>query len=155
MQDPPPPEHSARPLPASRILTATALALAVLALSPLSSDAVTPVDPKETAILPCADKSGTVYKARVSPKRCAHFGPSGEFAGGVNLRRLVWQEWGESKAHGAGLECGFDAGCANLPATVLAYRIRNRCGRPVYTRLRARTGTETTTIKTSGCLGRT
>ena len=154
MQGAPGTEHLTRPSAPTGILTSIALGLAaLLSLGPLSSEAVTPVDRKETAILSCANKSGTEYKARVAPKRCAHFGPNGEFAGGVNLQRLVWQGWGQPKVHGAGVECGFDADCANTPATVLAFRIRNRCGRPVYTRLRARTGTETKTIKTRGCLG--
>ncbi len=143
-----------RPRQPARILGLVALALAVLAwLGPLTSEAVTPVDPKEIATLPCANKSGDTYKARVAPKRCAHFGPNGEFAGGVNLQRLVWDGWGRSKVHGAGIECGFDAECAVIPAAAIAFRIRENCGRPVYTRLRVRAGSETTTIKTQGCLG--
>lgn len=154
MPVPPRAEHLARPPAPGRILTPIALGLAVLLWAgPLSSEAVTPVDRKETAILPCANKSGDTYKARVAPKRCAHFGPNGEFAGGVNLRNLVWADWGESKVHGVGIECGFDADCAVIPATALIYRIRNRCGRPVYTRLRVRAGADTKTIRTEGCLG--
>ena len=141
--------------PASgRILTSIALGLGLLFwLGPLSSEAIEPVNPKEIATLPCLNKSGDTYKARVSPKRCAHFGPNGAFGGGVDLQRLVWDDWGESKAHGSGIECGFDAECAVIPASVLAFRIRIRCGRPVYTRLSARSSFGRTVVKTRGCPG--
>jgi len=143
-----------RALAPSRILTSIALGLAILVwLGPLSSEAITPVDRKTSAALPCVNKTGTAYKARTAPKRCAHFGEGGAFAGGVDLHSLVWQDWGEPKVHGAGMECAFDADCQPIPVSVLAYRVRVRCGRPVYTRLRARTSLGTELIKTRACLG--
>lgn len=153
MQAPPPPARR-RPTAASRVLTSIGLALAVLLwLGPLSSEALTPVDPKETAVVPCLNKSGSLYKARISPKQCAHFGPGGDFARGLDLERLVWDDWGDSKIHGAGVECGFDQDCSAIPVSVFAYRIREKCGRPVYTRLSARSSFGRTVVRTEGCLG--
>ena len=137
--------------PPARVLATAALALAMLIwLRPLTSEAASPADSKREPILPCLSKSGDSYKPRTEPKRCAHF----KLGAGVDLHRLAWDDdWGEPKAHGAGFECGFEGDCRVLPATVLAYRIRTRCGRPVYTRLRARTSLGTELIKTRACLG--
>jgi hypothetical protein len=142
-----------RALAPARILAAAVLAMAVLIwLGPLSSGA--PAQNLEEEVhLPCLNKSGTAYKSRIEPKRCTHFGRNGEFAGGVDLHKLVWDGWGGTKIHGAGNECDFDADCDPVPVSVFAYRIRKRCGRLVYTRLSARSSFGTTTVKTQGCLG--
>jgi hypothetical protein len=150
----PPISARRRSTAASRVLTLIGLALAVLLwLGPLSSEATTPVDPEETAVVPCLNKSGSLYKGRISPKQCAHFGPGGTFALGVDLERLVWDDWGKSKVQGAGVECSFDAECSAIPVSVFAFRIRERCGRPVYTRLSARSSFGRTVVRTQGCIG--
>ena len=135
-----------------RILTAAVLALAILIwLGPIASSPATVFFPQ----VPCLNKAGTEYKPRIEPKQCAHFGPDGEFAGGVDLEDLVWDEadWGDSKVYGAGNECGFKADCDPVPVSVFAYRIRNRCGQPIYTRMSARSSFGTTVVRTQGCLG--
>ena len=145
-----------RSLAPARIITAATLAAAILIwLGPVSSEATSPIlAGGEKVILPCVNKAGTKYRARVAPKTCSHFGPKGALAGGVDLHKLVWDGWGDGKIHGAGNECDFDADCAPVPVSVFAYRIRKRCGRLVYTRLSARSSFGTAVVKTRGCLGK-
>lgn len=139
---------------AHRVLASAALALAILLwLGPLSSEAITPVDAREVATLPCLNKSGSAYKARIAPRRCAHFGHDGGFGDGVDLRGLSWDDWGKKTAEAAGTECGFKKECTQEPVHATAYRRRFRCGRRVYTRLSARSTLGTTTVKTRACLG--
>jgi len=147
-------------LSVARVLTAAALALAVLMwLGPLSTEArheagerVTPISPTLT-FLPCVNKAGDRYRAKVEPKRCAHFGRGGAFAGGVNLRDLIWQNWGEALATATGIECGFHLPCEQITAQVQAFRVRKACGRRIYTRLKAVSEFGKTLVKTRACLG--
>jgi hypothetical protein len=60
-------------------------------------------------------------------------------AGGVNLRKIRWHNWGHRRARAKAIECGFHLPCADIRATVRVYRLRERCGREVYTRLKAQT----------------
>ena len=144
----------------ARVLTAVGLALAVLIwLGPLSSEArqsstdrVTPISPTLT-YLPCLNKAGSKYRARAEPKRCAHFGRGGAFAGGVNVEDLVWQHWGEALATATGIECGFHLPCEQIAVQVQAFRVRKACGRRIYTRLKAVSGFGRTLLKTRACLG--
>jgi hypothetical protein len=144
----------------AKVFVATALALAIMIwIGPLSSearqaatDSVTPISP--TTSVPCLNKKGTKYRPRFEPARCAHFGHGGAFAGGVNLRGLEWQNWGDSTAIStAGTECGFHLPCADIPVTVQAFRIRKACGRRMYTRLKAISEFGKTLVKTRACLG--
>jgi hypothetical protein len=138
----------------SRILASAALALAILIwLGPPNGEAITPADPKKERALPCLNKSGTAYKARIAPKLCAHFGPDGSFARGVDLHDIRWDDWGEGTVTGIATECGFKSDCASVDVHVTASRVRRRCGRPVYTRLSARSNLGTTVVKTKACLG--
>jgi hypothetical protein len=144
----------------ARVLTAAGLALAVLMwLGPLSTQArqavgqrVTPISPTLT-FLPCLNKSGTKYRAKVEPKRCAHFGRGGAFAGGVELKNLVWTNWGEARTTAIGVECGFHLPCEKIAVQVQAFRVRKACGRRVYTRLKAVSEFGKTLVKTRACLG--
>ena len=144
----------------ARVLAAAGLGLAVLIwLGPLSTQAhqgaserLTPISPTLT-FLPCLNKSGTKYRAKVEPKRCAHFGRGGAFAGGVNLENLVWQNWGEGLANATGVECGFHLPCAKIAVQVQAFRVRKACGRRIYTRLKAVSEFGKTLVKTQACLG--
>jgi hypothetical protein len=147
-------------LSVARVLAAAGLALAVLIwLGPLSgqareaaNDRVTPISPTLT-YLPCLNKAGSKYRPRAEPKRCAHFGRGGASAGGVNLRELVWQNWGEALVTATGIECGFHIPCATTAVQVQAFRVRKACGRRVYTRLKAVSEFGKTLVKTKACLG--
>jgi hypothetical protein len=144
----------------ARVLAAAALVLAVLMwLGPLSTQArqgagqrVTPISPTLT-FLPCLNKAGDRYRAKVEPKRCAHFGRGGAFAGGINLRDLIWQNWGEALATATGVECGFHLPCEQITVRVQAFRVRKACGRRVYTRLKAVSEFGKTLVKTRACIG--
>ncbi len=144
----------------ARVLAAAALALAVLIwLGPptgearqAASERITPISPTLT-YLPCLSKAGDKYRARAEPKRCAHFGRGGAFAGGVNLEGLVWTKWGEALATATGTECGFHLPCAEIVVQVQAFRVRKACGRRVYTRLKAVSVFGKTVVKTKACLG--
>jgi hypothetical protein len=144
----------------ARVLAAAGLALAVLMwLGPLSTEArqgpterVTPISPTLT-YLPCVNKAGSMYRAKVEPKRCAHFGPRGAFAGGVELQNLVWTNWGQAISTAIGVECGFHLPCANVAVQVQAFRVRKACGRRIYTRLKAVSEFGKTLVKTRACLG--
>jgi hypothetical protein len=105
------------------------------------------------ARLPCLNGKGTKYVARVEPERCTHFGPGGAFAGGVDLLGLQWSDWGAKIATATGTECGFHVPCDNIAVTVEAFRKRARCGRRIYTRLRATSQFGSTLVKTKACLG--
>jgi hypothetical protein len=143
-----------------KVLAAAGLALAVLMwLGPLSGQArqgpverITPIS-RTLTYLPCLNKAGTEYRARTEPKRCAHFGRSGAFAGGVNLEGLVWTNWGQALASATATECGFHLPCAKIAVQVQAFRVRKACGRRVYTRLKAVSEFGKTLVKTRACLG--
>jgi hypothetical protein len=143
-----------------KVLIAAGLALAVLMwLGPLSTQArqavgqrLTPISPTLT-FLPCLNKAGDKYRAKVEPKRCAHFGRGGAFAGGVELQNLVWQNWGEASSTATGVECGFHLPCAKIAVQVQAFRVRKACGRRIYTRLKAVSEFGKTLVKTKACLG--
>jgi hypothetical protein len=108
-------------------------------------------------VLPCLNKSGTAYKAKYKPSRCAHFGPGGTFGRGVDLHDITWDNWSTTTnmASGRGTECGFDLNCGNTAVEIFAYRPRKMCGRRVYTRLRANNvNGGFTVVKTRGCLGK-
>jgi len=142
------------------VLGAIALALAVLIwLGPLSSEArqsdgprVIPISPKLT-YLPCLNKAGDKYRAKAEPKKCAHLGPGGAFAGGVRLQNLDWANWGEALATAPGIECGFQLPCADIDVQLKAFRVRKACGRRIYTRLKAVSEFGKTLVKTRACLG--
>jgi hypothetical protein len=144
----------------ARVLTGAALALVVLMwLGPLSTEArqavgerLTPISPT-LIFLPCLNKAGDRYRAKVEPKRCAHFGRGGAFAGGVNLKGLDWTNWGEALATATGIECGFHRPCEQIVVQVRAFRVRKACGRRVYTRLKAVSEFGKTLLKTRACLG--
>jgi hypothetical protein len=144
----------------ARVLIAAGLALAVLMwLGPLSTEArqaagkrAAPFSPTLT-FLPCINKAGDKYRAKVEPKRCAHFGARGAFAGGVELKNLVWTNWGEARTTAIGVECGFHLPCAQTAVKVQAFRVRKACGRRIYTRLKAVSEFGKTLVKTRACLG--
>ena len=147
---------------AVRVLVAAGLLLAVqMWLGPPSNGARHPASERVTTIsrtltyLPCLNKPGTRYRAKAEPRRCAHLGRGGAFAGGVNLENLVWQNWNEALATATGIECGFHLPCAKIPVEVKAFRVRKACGRRIYTRLKAVSELGKTLVKTRACLGPT
>jgi len=114
----------------------------------------TPAQSKAEGVsIMCLNKAGTRYKRKVEPVHCAHFGPGGAFAGGVNLKRLDWRTWGGPRAKGTGRERGFHLPCAAKRAKARAYRIRTACGQRVYTRLKSVSGYGTTVVKLKRCPG--
>jgi hypothetical protein len=144
----------------ARVLAAAGLALAVLMwLGPLSTEARQAAGQRATPIsstltfLPCLNKPATKYRAKLEPKRCAHFGARGAFAGGVELQNLVWTNWGQGLTTAIGVECGFHLPCAQTAVQVQAFRVRKACGRRIYTRLKAVSKFGKTLVKTRACLG--
>jgi hypothetical protein len=105
---------------------------------------------KTTYIL-CLNVAGTRYVLRYRPRRCAHFGPGGIFAGGVNLRRIRWAAWDQPSVRGRARECGFHLPCADIPVDIRAYSRRRACGRVVFTRLRATSRHGTTIVSLTRC----
>src|ERR687887_1000968 len=79
---------------------------------------------KHTNIL-CLNKAGTEYVVKYRPRTCAHFGPGGVFAGGVNLKRIRWRAWNRPSVRGRARECGFHLPCENIRVRVRAYRRRH------------------------------
>jgi hypothetical protein len=100
----------------------------------------------------CLDKSGARYVKKVSPRRCAAYGPAGDFARGVNLKRIKWRKWGGRSAKGRAIECGFHLPCSRIRAKVKAFRPRRACGGGrTYTRLRVRTRHGRTVVRLPRC----
>jgi hypothetical protein len=99
----------------------------------------------------CLNSRGTRYIRKQVPVHCAHFGPGGSFAGGVNLKKLDWSKWTRVQGKAMGRECGFQLPCSSITARVSAYRVRRRCGVRVYTRLKSISGYGTTRVKLKGC----
>jgi hypothetical protein len=105
---------------------------------------------KHTNIL-CLNEAGTRYVVRYRPRSCAHYGPHGAFAGGVNLKRIRWRSWNRPSVTGRARECGFHLPCENVKVRIRAYRRRHACRRIVFTRLRARSSFGTTTVRLARC----
>jgi hypothetical protein len=105
---------------------------------------------KHTNIL-CLNKDGTRYVVKYRPASCAHFGPHGAFAGGVNLKHIHWRSWNRPSVTGRARECGFHLPCENVKVRIRAYRRRHACGRIVFTRLRAKSSLGTTTVRLARC----
>jgi hypothetical protein len=118
----------------------------------IAGGAPAPAQGDDVSII-CLNKAGTTYKRKVEPVHCAHFGPGGSFAGGVNLKKLDWRTWGGPRAKGTGRECGFHLPCAAVRAKARAFRIRTACGRRVYTRLKSVSSYGTTVVKLRRCPG--
>jgi hypothetical protein len=105
---------------------------------------------RHTNIL-CLNSAGTRYFVRYRPRTCAHFGPGGAFAGGVNLKRIRWRSWNRASVTGRARECGFHLPCSNIRVRIRAYRRRHACGRLVYTRLSVRSSLGTTVVRLVRC----
>jgi hypothetical protein len=124
-------------------------ALAVLALPAAASSA--PRAPRASAsartYIHCLNSAGTKYLRHRKPKKCAHFGPGGINAGGVNLTNINWKSWTGSQAKGSATELGFHMPYSHIHATIRAYRVRVVHGRHVYTRLRSHSKYGTTTVR--------
>lgn len=101
----------------------------------------------------CGNDDGSEYRPKERPKQCVIFGPNGIFAGGINLKKIHWESWGGGRAKGSGIECGFHLPCADIQAEVTARRPRERCGRVVYTRIKAETRYGKATPRPPGCPG--
>jgi hypothetical protein len=107
---------------------------------------------KHTNIL-CLNSAGTKYVVKYRPRSCAHLGPHGAFAGGVNLKRIRWRSWNEPSVRGRARECGFHLPCENTRVRIRAYRRRHACGRVVFTRLKAVSTFGTTVVRLKRCPG--
>ncbi len=101
----------------------------------------------------CLNKAGSAYKPKVRPRHCAIYGRNGSFAGGVNLKKIRWHNWGHRRARAKAIECGFHLPCEHIRARVRVRRLRERCGREVYTRLKARTKYGSSRVDRPGCSG--
>jgi hypothetical protein len=106
----------------------------------------------ETQLL-CLNGDGSEYRRKDRPKQCAIYGKGGISAGGVNLKKLKWRNWGNARAKAKGIECGFHLPCADINAKVKAWRPRERCGKRVYTRLVATTRFGHSRADVQGCPG--
>lgn len=103
--------------------------------------------------LQCADRHGSRYLFEYRPTTCVHFGPGGDFAGGVNLTHLRWRSWGRPLVRARGIEEGFHLPAEHIRVTVVAYRLR-RCGRiRSYTRLRSTSRYGRLLVRLGACRG--
>ena len=135
-----------------------AVAVLVVVISSASARVTSPGDGEGTAAkrethLVCLNGDGTEYRRKEQPKQCAILGQGGIFAGGVNLEKLRWRDWGHKRAEATGIECGFHLPCENIKAKVRAWRPRERCGKRVYTRLEATTHFGHSRADVQGCPG--
>jgi hypothetical protein len=106
--------------------------------------------------LGCLNNAGSEYRLKYRPRACGHFGPHGENAGGVLLKKIHWSSWNGSIARGRAIECGFHLPCANIAVRLKAYRIGHHCDgqdADIYTRLRSKSSHGTTTVSTVQCSG--
>lgn len=101
----------------------------------------------------CLNNAGSRYVAEYRPEKCAHYGNNGSFGGGVFLKSMEWENWGDSRAQGEGKDCGFHVPCADVHVDVVLRREREACGRRVYTRLKATSQHGTTRIRLERCPG--
>jgi hypothetical protein len=136
------------------LVLAVAGVASLLAMSTsISSPAAGRAAKAETHLL-CLNGDGiSEYRRKDRPKQCTIFGQGGIFAGGVNLKKLKWRGWGHKRARANGIECGFHLPCQNIKAKVRVWRPRERCGKRVYTRLRARTRYGHSRADVQGCPG--
>lgn len=136
------------------LLCGTAATLAVVT-SPASSAATEGgvLEAKGQTYLICLNRDGSRYRRKEQPKQCAIHGKGGVFAGGVNLKKLNWRGWGSSRAKATGIECGFRLPCQKIKAKVRVWRPRERCGKRVYTRFKARTKYGSSRADVHGCPG--
>ena len=118
----------------------SALVAAAALLSPQAG-------PAAYTYIHCLNDGGSRYVRRRRPAACAHYGPGGSFGGGVNLTHIHWSSYTGREARGKATECGFHLPCANIKASIRAYRVRVVRGRHVYTRLRATSKYGTTTVR--------
>lgn len=103
--------------------------------------------------LVCLNADGSEYRRKDRPKQCAIFGQGGISAGGVNMKKLKWRDWGHARATAKAIECGFHLPCADIKAKVRVWRPRQRCGKWVYTRLEATTRFGHSKADVQGCPG--
>jgi hypothetical protein len=124
-------------------------AIAVFAAPPATPQTTSP----PSGIL-CLNKAGADYVVKAAPRNCAAFGPSEVFAGGVNLKRLRWKNWGSPLATARGIECGFHLPCERIKAKVTAFAPEVSCnGQVVYTRIRAKTRFGQSRVPAHSCPG--
>jgi len=119
--------------------------LATLTLFALAAGSSAAVPAGRLARLPCVefDTSLGEYGAYVfelldKPSSCTEYkGNVPSHATESLLTRIHWRNWGSAKATARATwhYCGMGT-CIYRPAHLIAYRVRNRCGEPVYTRLR-------------------
>jgi hypothetical protein len=129
-------------------------AVAALAAAPPGVPASTPTPQARSAAftyIHCLNESGSRYVRKRKPARCAHYGRGGTFGGGVDLKNIRWSSYTGRQARGRATECGFRQRCSNIPVRVRAYRVREACGRRVYTRLRAISRYGTTVVRLARC----
>lgn len=95
--------------------------------------------------LPCADYDtdigeygAWVFQLRKRPTRCTHYrGNEPCHCTEAPLTGIRWKRWGSDRSSASATwhYCGMGT-CIYRPASLTAYRVRESCGQPVYTRLR-------------------
>jgi hypothetical protein len=119
---------------------------ALLATAVLAAPAPPQAEASARTYIHCLNSAGTKYLRHRKPAKCAHFGPGGINAGGVNLTDIKWSKWSGREAKGTGTELGFHMPYSHIPVTLRAYRVRVVHRRHVYTRLRSHSKYGTTTV---------
>jgi hypothetical protein len=134
------------------VVPVAGLAIATLVVGAASSPGQTGGRPG--AYLIC--RTQTAFVARQAPRNCAILPPRASFSEGINLARLHWQHWGETRATATGVGLGFHLPYSHVPARIRAYRLRrDACGtRMLYTRLRVFGRNGAGTVKAQECFGR-
>lgn len=81
---------------------------------------------------------GERYRTIVErPARCDTLGPTQALAFGINMAKMRWRNWGQSRATGRGIVRGYRLPPARIPVRIVAFRLRSVCnGDQLYTRLR-------------------
>jgi hypothetical protein len=95
--------------------------------------------------LPCADYDtdigeygAWVFQLRERPSKCTHYrGNVPCHCTEAPLTGIRWRHWGSQRTAASATwhYCGMGT-CIYRPASLVAYRLRESCGQPVYTRLR-------------------
>ena len=118
--------------------TLAALGVAALVVPALSTTSASPATGRANTYILCLNKRSSSYVPKVKPHHCAIFGVEGR-SKGVELTKIHWHNWGHRRARAKAIECGFHLPCRHIRAHVRVRRLRVRCGREVYSRLREHT----------------
>lgn len=143
-------------VPAQICIVATVAALGLLTaglvVPALSTTSASPATGRANTYILCMNKRSSSYVPKVKPHRCAIFGVEGG-PRGVDLKKIHWHNWGHRRAWAKAIECGFRLPCQHIRAHVRVRRLRVRCRRTVYSRLREHTKFGSHHPRPQGCPG--